>query len=155
MIGERLSDVQIERFLSNHPKSRPIFLSCAPSDRIPSSDTYPYAVVVNTDDSQGKGIHWTAFFVTSPNHVEYFDPLGHPPPEGGIMEFYKKFPIRRRSVEPLQPLFTNACGPFVLYFILRRCGGRSFESIVDSLKLLRNPDSVVTQWFNRLRHYAR
>ena len=153
-MDERLSNVQIHRFLHNHPKSRRAFVSCVPSDAIPSANHYPHAVVVNTDDSRGKGIHWTAFYVTSPHHVEYFDPLGKDP-EGHIKEFYERFPYRKRSVERIQSLFSNACGPHVLYFVLRRCGGISFERIVDSLKLHRSPDSVVTQWFNRLRHYVR
>jgi hypothetical protein len=153
-MGERLSEGQIFRFLRNHPKSRQIFLECVPSDAILTPRHYPYALVVNTDDSKGDGIHWTAFFVTSPRNVEYFDSLGREP-EGDIKDFYESFPFRKRSVVRLQSLFSNACGPYVLYFILRRCGGISFESIMDSLRLHQSPDSVVTQWFKRLRNYTR
>ena len=151
---ERLSNRQIHNFLRNHPQSKPVFLACVPADAIPTSDIFPYALVVNTGNTGSKGIHWVAFVVTSPDHVEYFDPLGKVP-EDHIKDYYEQFTFRKRMDYPLQSLFTNACGQFCLYFILRRCGGLSFESIVDSLKLHRCPDSLVSQWFERLRHYAR
>jgi hypothetical protein len=154
MMGERLSEEQIFRFLRNHPKSRHVFLECVPSDEIKKARRHPYALIVNTDNSRGQGIHWTAFFVTSPNSVEYFDSFGQPP-QGKIKEFYESFNHRKRSIEYLQSPFSNSCGPYALYFVLRRCGGISFDRIIDSLKLHRSPDSVVTQWFNRLRDYAR
>ena len=153
-MNERLSNRQIIAFLKNHPLSNPVFLACVPSDSIPVSDIYPHAIVVNTGSSKSKGIHWTAFLVKSPLHVEYFDPLGDEP-EGNLKDFYESFAFRKRLTEPLQSIFTGCCGQFCLYFLLRRCGGISFEHIVDSLKLHRSPDSVVAQWFNRLRHYAR
>ena len=56
---------QIERFLRRHPKTSSVFLKCVPVDGIPASDTYPYAVVVNTDGWKLPGRHWVAIYVVA------------------------------------------------------------------------------------------
>ena len=39
----------------------------------------PKFVVLNTDESDGKGLHWVAVFVPYSGPLEFFDPLGESP----------------------------------------------------------------------------
>ena len=133
---------QISFVLSRHAKTRRVFVGCFPSDMIPFKDRYPYAVVVNTDSSARKGRHWVAIYVPSPSVVEYFDSFGMEPNKN-IKDFLKCFHIERRSSEMLQSIFSDVCGMHCIYFIIKRCSGESFASIVCHLRRKRCPDSVV------------
>jgi hypothetical protein len=133
---------QISSVLTRHAKARHVFVGCFPSDMIPVKDRYPYAMVVNTDSSARKGRHWVAIYVPSPYVVEYFDSFGMEPNKN-IKDFLKKFLIRRRSSVMLQSIFSDVCGMYCIYFIIKRCCGESLSSIVSHLQQKRCPDSVI------------
>lgn len=133
-----LSTQQIFDFLHKHDKTKAVFLDCVPCDLIPASDSYPYAVVVNTEPAGKEGKHWVAIYVVSPTVVEYFDSSGQKP-TGPIKEYVDRFPTARDNDKPIQSSVTNVCGAHCVYFIVKRCKGHSFSEIVRAL--LKHPEA--------------
>ena len=136
---------QINKILRQNVLTAETFLGCAPSDKIPITDLYPYAVVVNTDDSSRPGEHWVALYVPSEDTVEYFDSYGDEPNEN-LSHYIGLFPDVKRSEESLQSLFSKVCGQYCIYFVIQRCLGRSFDDIVAHLRELINPDFYVARY---------
>jgi hypothetical protein len=144
-----LDTLQISRVLKAHPKSSGTFVGCVPSDRIPVPDTYPYAAVINTDPTKYGGQHWVAVYVSSPHSVEYFDSYGNTPNKN-IGSFLDNFSHIKRSTFALQGFDTNSCGYYCIYFIMKRCAGRSFEWAIDRLRRLRERDKYVVEYVLRI-----
>lgn len=140
---------QISRILKRCPKTSPTFVGCVPADGIPIRDDYPYSVVVNTDNFRKPGRHWVAIYAVSEDVVEYFDSFGQHP-NRQIGSFLRRFPVRRRSVKGLQSRFSQACGPYCIYFVTKRSSGQSFAKVVDELSRCRNPDLLVVRFSKRL-----
>lgn len=140
---------EISDVLSRHLKSRHVFVGCYPSNAVPLKDQYPYAMVINTDCAKRKGRHWVAIFVPSPSTVEYFDSFGAKP-NTNIRKFVKKFLIRHRNNVCFQSVFSDVCGLYCIYFIIKRCSGERFFSIVNHLRRKRCPDTVVKLFCSQL-----
>jgi hypothetical protein len=96
------------------------------------SDDYPYGLVANTDPKGKPGTHWVAFYFPSHRTVEYFDSLGQPPNEH-IQKILDRFSKVKVNNQKVQALYETSCGPHVIYFLMNRCAGRSFQSILKSL----------------------
>lgn len=144
-----MNNEQISKILKRCERTRPFFLGCYPSDVIPISDRYPYAVIMNTDKASRPGEHWTAMFVESERLVEYFDSYGDIP-NVNIGSYLEEFPLCKRSTFPLQSVFTKVCGQFCITFVVLRCSGMSFEDIVSFLGKHKNPDKFVYDFVRRL-----
>ena len=144
-----LDTLQISRILKAHPKSSATFVGCVPSDRIPVLETFPYAAIINTDPAKYSGQHWVAVYVNSPHSVEYFDSYGELPNKN-ICSFLDNFSYVRRSTLALQRLDTNSCGHYCIYFIMKRCAGRSVEWILGRLKGIRDRDKYVVEYVCRI-----
>lgn len=144
-----MNTLQISKILRRHPNTRQQFIGCVASDQLPVSDRYPYCIIANTDVSSRPGQHWVAIYVPSKDVAEYFDSYGDLPNQQ-IGSYLSYFPVVRRNTFPLQSLFSKACGPYCIYFLIAPCSGKTFEAIVDSLKLHRHPDSFVTGYCKRL-----
>jgi hypothetical protein len=127
---------EIEHILRSHAKTAPIFLGAVPSDGIPQSDIYPYAVVINTEPHNDGGRHWVAVFVESKDRVEYFDSFGVLP-NSNIASFLLRFPHVMRITERFQSLTSTVCGHYCIFFLTKRCSRRSFAQIVKALKAQR------------------
>ena len=147
-----MNSLQIEQILRSHHSTRQHFQGCYAADEISKKLTtlkYPYAFVVNTDVSKQPGEHWVAVYVCSETLVEYFDSLSEPPNEY-IGQFLSKFSTIVKNEYILQNPFTNVCGQFCIYFIVKRCCGFSFFSIVIFLNKLKNADKFVRNFLNML-----
>jgi len=140
-----MNELQINKILQRCPKTRGIFIKCAPADRMPIRDHYPYAAVFNTDKASRPGQHWVAIFVPSKDVVEYFDSYGDLP-NIDIAAYLYLFPEVKRSTQPLQSLFSNVCGQYCIYFVIQRCLGRRYEDIISLLRRLKDPDKYVAQF---------
>jgi hypothetical protein len=143
-----MNELQINKILRRHPRTRGVFIRCAPADKIPITDYYPYAAVLNTDKSSRSGQHWVAVYVPSKDVVEYFDSYGDLPNED-IASYLCRYPEVKRSIQPLQSLFSNVCGQFCIYFVIQRCLGRRYEDIIRLLRRLKDPDKYVAQYVLR------
>ena len=90
--------------------------------------------IANTKRRNNRGEHWVAFFVKSPEHVEYFDSFGDWPPGGKeFVDYLSAFKHAKFNRDKLQAPYEISCGPHTIYFLMKRCQGESFESIVKSL----------------------
>jgi hypothetical protein len=103
------------------------------SDNIQGTNTFPYAIVVNTQKISQPGEHWVALYITGPDQLEYFDSFGEGP-NSDIQKFTKTFKNIKINSKKLQSDFDNSCGSHVIYFIISRCSGKSFNRIIEALK---------------------
>lgn len=139
----------ISRALKRHSKSRAIFIDCVGADDIPTSDQFPYAVVVNTDNTLTEGTHWTAIFVPGPSVIEYFDSYGLPP-KPNIKTYLDKFEVIHSNKYSIQSLFSTDCGAYAIYFIISRCAGNSFNETIRVLRQSSDPDKFVRSFCRAL-----
>lgn len=140
----------IQYILRKHPKTGPIFLGAVPSDGIPVTDNYPYAVIINTEPHNDGGRHWVAVFVESKDNVEYFDSYGGLP-NSNIASFLLRFPHITRHTQRFQSLTSKVCGHYCIYFLTKRCSRRSFAQIVTTLRAQRpRTDSYVATYVSHL-----
>lgn len=133
---------EITNYLRKHPQTSKVFIGCVPSDMIPVSNQYPYAVVVNTDDSSRPGTHWVALFIVSGQTAEYFDSYGDPPNKN-IAMYLTNFIFVKQSNIQIQSLFSKVCGEYCIYFIVKRALGVPFKLIIESLISAKRPDELV------------
>ena len=92
-------------------------------------------VVLNTDVSTGRGIHWFCIFcdlTVTPATVEYFNSSGNPPrPEvhAWLVKTKKMMPVKVIIVSNIehQKDTETECGPYALYFIWSRLNGISYK----------------------------
>ncbi len=86
--------------------------------------------MVNTDDSQGKGIHWVTYYFPKGEHAEFFDSLGSHPTRYGMEEYLVDHgPSYLYNTKRLQG--GNTCGQFCIYYAMHRCRGCSMQDIVN------------------------
>lgn len=133
---------QIENILKRNPKTCATFVKVVPANEIPQHDQYPYAVVINTDQSSEPGTHWVAVYVASNEQVEYFDSYGNIP-NSDIGSFMQAFRYSKFHKNKFQSLTSGVCGHYCVYFLVKRCSGQSFEDVVERLRKHENPDKLV------------
>jgi hypothetical protein len=103
---------QIESILKLDYTSKKYFKGVYSIDQLPRRERGAY--VINLDNHDEPGSHWVAVFDDGEN-VEYFDSFGvHPT----CLKFLG--PNAVYSTANLQPLMSNACGFYCVYFIIKR-----------------------------------
>jgi hypothetical protein len=127
---------KISLILNGNNLTKKCFKGVFSSNNIPklfsSQHSYPFGFIANTDRAGERGTHWVAFFVPNNRIIEYFDSLAMVPnPE--IKKFLNLFPTVRENSKKVQSFLETSCGPHCIYFIIRRCMGHSFNSIIKSL----------------------
>jgi hypothetical protein len=91
--------------------------------------------ILNTDSSQGHGIHWVCLYWDS-NQICYYDSFGHPPSKDmkqAIMTFQKSIPDHslqkfKYNTVADQSVSTKTCGLFAMDFGKNMMRGKSFKS---------------------------
>ncbi|VDI06909.1 Hypothetical predicted protein [Mytilus galloprovincialis] len=136
---------ELECYLEDLPAT----VCCA--DELPDEvSNRPRSFVVNTDDCDGKGIHWVAFHFPREGPVEFFfDSFGRSP------EYYhRRFmnvliangPQYRFSTTQVQPGSSDTCGLYCVHFVKMRYRNISMEDIVkdfSSRDLMSNDDKLL------------
>ena len=111
-----------------------------PSDKSPIVDTYPTAMIANTDPHDQPGTHWIAMYFVSPQESEFFDSYGFPPENYG-MDGYN-------SDKPMQGVTSDVWGDYCLFYLLHRARNVDLNAIQN--KFLRYDsqwnDSQVAQF---------
>lgn len=140
---------QIHFILSRDPYTSPFFLGVFASDAIPTLKEKS-AVVVNVDKSSEPGSHWLAFYYEN-NNIEFFDSYGNPPEFYGpsFQDFFSNYSSVSWNSTTLQSLTSNVCGPYCIYFILKRCQGHSLYSIVSSFADCQKNDFRMYQFVKK------
>ena len=141
---------QISQILERNRLTRPLFKGVFSADKLRRFTEYPHCFVANTDVSGQPGTHWVAFYIQTPTTTEYFDSLGEWPPQSQNIFNYlsRNYENIIFNTKKIQATYEDACGPFSIYFLVKRCGGggdkgnshRSFARIVDVL--YKNPFSA-------------
>jgi hypothetical protein len=147
-----MNSIQINNILKSNRKSSRCFKGVFASNNIEVKDDekFPIAIVANTDKMGEKGTHWVAFFIKNKNNIEYFDSFAEKP-NNDIEKFLGKFENVKVNSKKIQSYFDISCGPYVIYFIVERCKGVTFESIIRKL-YNKNPyaDSFVKLFVHNL-----
>lgn len=124
-------------------------------DGIFSSDTLkdikikPDLIICNTDPSDKPGEHWVLFFF-SENSVDFYDSLGREITYYGSVftDFIKNFALDyKQCLSRTQPLKSDLCGQYCLYYALAKCNGLSMEEIVHNIPDYRYIVDVVNRNF--------
>ena len=123
-------------------------------DGIFSSDTLDYVkepelIICNTDPSNKAGEHWVLFFVKG-NSVDFYDSLGRDIDYYGssFLDFIKNFAHNyKQCLRRTQPIDSNLCGHYCLYYALAKCNGHSMETIIDSMVSADHVIDVVNKNF--------
>jgi hypothetical protein len=101
------------------------------------SDTDEFGFVINTDNSNGSGKHWTAVFIDNDDDrpsIEFFDSLGDAPSSKLIEDMRKvvdklqndKYFLFKENMVRHQPDTTDTCGYHAMKFLENRFNGMSF-----------------------------
>ena len=124
-------------------------------DGIYSSDTLkeivekPQLIICNTDPSNKPGEHWVLFFFDE-NSVDFFDSLGRDIKYYGsiFLDFITNFSNDyKQCLKRTQPIKSDLCGHYCLYYAFAKCNGLSMEEIVRNI-----PDyEYVVEFVNK--HY--
>lgn len=96
----------------------------------------PGGYIINTEDRGKPGQHWVATYVPSVGPVEFVDSFGKPPEEYGL--YFNCIYSSRQ----LQPLSSNKCALYALYYIFWRCRGVPMHDIINTLNMSNN-DSII------------
>jgi len=130
-----MNSIQIDKILSSADlKTKKCYKGTFASNTIQKFKTYPYAIVVNTDRQGTPGTHWVGMFFTKPDTIEYFDSFGIWPPNSfDLHKYVGSFKFIKVNKIKLQHSLDISCGPYVIYFLVNRCNGVPFDTIVKSL----------------------
>ena len=121
------------------PVLAPIMKGVFPSDKLPIVETYPSAMIANTDPHNQPGTHWIAMYFVSPQESEFFDSYGFPPESYG-MDGYVLRETTYYNDKPMQGLTSDVCGDYCLFYLLHRARNVDLNTIQN--KFLRYD----TQW---------
>jgi hypothetical protein len=106
-------------------------------DRLPSNVPVDRFCICNTDKWSDEGKHWIVIYFPPQDETEYFDPLGNDPRGEFIRFMGEKY---KHNTQRYQPLNSNTCANYCIFFAYMKCRGLPFELI---LKLLGTEKNVV------------
>ena len=143
---------QIAHILKNNPYTKHCFRGVYAVDQLPTlTKNENQCYVVNTDPSYDTGSHWLAVFYNC-REREFFDSFGCPP------SFYSKTFDKflethglpwSYNKKRLQGSFSTVCGQYCVYYLIKRCEGKTMKTIVNVFgNDLDKNDEKVNRWFN-------
>lgn len=137
---------EIQSVLNRDVYTQPLYRGVFSRDLIPRVVKSPYCLVINTDLSTGRGIHWVAVYGDEDNR-EFFDSFGFPP-------LYYKIGIEctTSNSKILQCSNSQTCGHYCLYYLLFRCRGYPLSEIVSwfTSDCMYN-DILVSDFINQIK----
>lgn len=136
-----LNTIQLTKLLQKDKITSKIFKGVYPSDRLPTINSFPACLIINTDDSKGPGEHWVALYINSSGMGYFYDPFGINP---SIYNFSKYLDRTCRrwtwSRAQEQSIFSNLCGYFSVLFLLFKARGMR----------VRLSDKLISRYFSLL-----
>ena len=91
--------------------------------------------IINLDDLQGPGNHWTSFNV-KPHIIEYFDSFGLRPPEE-LKMFANKLGVNYvYNSSHYQIMLSVLCGYYCIYWIKEINKGKTYYEAINVFKFL-------------------
>ena len=133
---------QLWNALTLNPVTNNYFDGIFSIDTLKDIKEKPTLIVCNTDPSDKAGEHWILFFFYD-DSVDFYDSLGHDITYYGseFIDFIEKFANNfQYTVRRTQPIKTNVCGHYCLYYAFKKCKGYSMEDIINNFP---NKDDVL------------
>jgi len=150
VIPDGLYNTEIEKIAENLGIEVPVIASNEINKIINMIDhnTKEFGFIINTDTSNGSGIHWRAIFIDNDldrPSIEYFDPLGDPPEITLIDDIKKivnkldneKYFLFKENMIKRQADDTDTCGHFSLKFLEDRYNGVSWSDATGFKKCIQ------------------
>lgn len=149
-VTEGLDTDEINKYLRSLDKFKGAF----PCDQIPVFPDNEYAVIINTDNSDLSGSHWTGLVIKGSNGY-YFDSLGRYYDNQSFptdyIEYLSKICVDKKmkfNEKVLQSFHSNTCGQFCIYFVKQLSRNVKFSSIFhDFTENLRSNDVKIMKIF--------
>ena len=107
---------------------------------------YPFCFVANTDKEGTNGEHWVSCFVKNKKSIEYFDSLGEEPNQD-LKNYLSNFSKIKKSKYRIQNPFSDSCGYYCIYFIVNKCLGIKFNTIIETLVKTRAISDLLVKFF--------
>ena len=133
-----MNNLQIENILRGYPV---IVCSADQLTRKPG-----YFFISNTQTSDQRGEHWTAFYFKKRGPDEFFDSLGNQP---GYYGQYFNTVLNKPylcTLEQIQESDSDVCGAYCIYYVICRYAGLDFQTILNTFDVRnrkKNDDVVV------------
>lgn len=84
---------------------------------LPKKPKFHESAIVNLDDAQGPGTHWTAY-VKHGQNIAYFDSFGDLRPPAELIKYFGARAKIRYNYKRIQNFNTYICGHLCLEFLL-------------------------------------
>ena len=124
--------------LVSNPVTEPHFGGIYARDTLVDIEKSPGLIVCNTDRSEQPGRHWVLFFFREEEEtVDFYDSLGKDLTEYGseFVDFVQTFSREVISTDRrTQPLNTNLCGSYCLFYAYWVCLGKRMDEILEMMK---------------------
>lgn len=127
-----MNNYQISSLLRRHPHTRRIFKGVFSADNVPvTAIDEPTAYVVNLDDSDEPGSHWTGVYASPLDAFpEFFDSYGFVNHLPRLDRFLGDVYIHNNR--ELQSIFSSSCGQHVIFFILCKAHNKCMSEIIQA-----------------------
>jgi hypothetical protein len=144
-----MNSFQLEKILKGNCHTKKYFIGVYSSNNIPLPKKFPSCFIANTDKKGNIGEHWVSFFVKDKENIEYFDSLGEKP-NADISEYLSNFPKVNLSYYKIQSPFSDSCGHYCVYFIVNKCLGIKFNTIIKTLLDTKRYADLLVKYFIQL-----
>ena len=141
-----MNTTEIIHVLKKNPVTKNFFDGIYPVDHLDKITDRPKLIICNTDTSNGKGLHWIVIFFSQNNQVDFFDSLGRRPCDYDprFLKFMKSFADEcNYTITRTQPVNSDMCGHYCIYFSHKRCQGLLFKNILSTM-----PDPNIIKLFS-------
>lgn len=144
-----MNSKEISKVLRSFAHTKNKFRGVFATENIPTDKrNLPYGFVANTDPSWLPGKHWVAVYVNTDEKVEFFDSFGRRPMNSSLKKLCGRDYIFNERI--LQSPLSTVCGQYCIYFLYKRCTGKSFKNIMKCFtRNTRRNDAFVTNFVNR------
>lgn len=135
--------------LYNNRVTQPFFDGLFARDQLEEIIIKPQLVVANTAPSNSAGEHWVLFFFKG-STVDFFDSLGRNISEypQDIANFIDRYSSETNYLsDRIQPLESDICGQYCLYYAFKSCQGYDMDSIMLSIQSPQQVLSFVSKHF--------
>ena len=114
-----LTTHQLDRILSRNPVTQRLFLGTYPSCMTPNTRKRKYTFIQNTQEHDGKGIHWCAWMVDG-DKITFFDSFGRHPLNPAFPLHFKDiihgFKLHYNN-KRVQDFSSAVCGHYCIHFL--------------------------------------
>jgi len=129
------------------------FIGVFSKDELPDKLNENENLIINLDDHDGNGTHWTCIYNDDGEYCQYFDSYGFPPPDLAINFMRTSNKKIAYSTSQIQMSNSILCGYYCMYFINERDKGKSMYDIIYSFEQIynnsktENPE-IIYNYFN-------